>query len=320
MQVLSVPHYLMTKVMNINIETVNSLFDSAIEIGCKAYKGEKLCNHISFKVGGPCPLLIEPKNEKQLTDVLKLIKETQTPYTILGNGTNVLVLDEGLDKVVVKIGDEMTSLSLEGDDVICCSAGTKVVTLCKFALENSLSGLEFAYGIPGTCGGAVFMNAGAYGGEVKDVISEITYLTPDLELKTMPVEEAKLSYRHSIFKENGCIVVSAKFKMKKAPKEEIKTAMNDFLSRRKDKQPLEYPSAGSTFKRPEGYFAGALIEQCGFKGKSLGGAQISDKHAGFLINKDNATAKDILDLINLTQETVKKETGVALEPEVIILR
>jgi UDP-N-acetylmuramate dehydrogenase len=230
------------------------------------------------------------------------------------------VLDEGLDKVVVKIGDEMTSLSLEGEDVICCSAGTKVVTLCKFALENSLSGLEFAYGIPGTCGGAVFMNAGAYGGEVKDVISEITYLTPDLKLKTMPIEEAKLSYRHSIFKENGCIVVSAKFKMKKAPKEEIKTAMNDFLSRRKDKQPLEYPSAGSTFKRPEGYFAGALIEQCGFKGKSLGGAQISDKHAGFLINKDNATAKDILDLINLTQETVKKETGVTLEPEVIILR
>ena len=310
----------MTKVMNINIETISLLFNSAIEMGCKAYIDEELCNHISFKVGGPCPLLIEPKNEKQLTGILKLIKETQTPYTILGNGTNVLVLDEGLEKVVVKIGDEMTSLSLEGDDVICCSAGTKVVTLCKFALENSLSGLEFAYGIPGTCGGAVFMNAGAYGGEVKDVISEITYLTPDLELKTMPVEEAKLSYRHSIFKENGCIVVSAKFKMKKAPKEEIKTAMNDFLSRRKDKQPLEYPSAGSTFKRPEGYFAGALIEQCGFKGKSLGGAQISDKHAGFLINKDNATAKDILDLIKLTQETVKKETGVTLEPEVIILR
>ena len=310
----------MTKVIKINTETINLLFNSAIEMGCKAYKNEMLCNHISFKVGGPCPLLIEPKNEKQLTDILKLIKETRAPYTVLGNGTNVLVLDEGLDKVVVKIGDEMTSLFLEGDDVICCSAGTKVVTLCKFALENSLSGLEFAFGIPGTCGGAVFMNAGAYGGEVKDVISEITYLTPDSEIKTMPVEDAKLSYRHSIFKENGCVVVSAKFKMKKAPQEEIKTAMNDYLSRRKDKQPLEYPSAGSTFKRPEGYFAGALIEQCGFKGKTLGGAQISDKHAGFLINKNNATAKDILDLISLTQETVKKETGVTLEPEVIILR
>lgn len=307
-------------VININVESLNKLFDSAIEIGCKAYKNEKLCNHISFKVGGPCPLLIEPKDAKQLKNILKLINETNTPYIILGNGTNVLVPDEGLDKVVVKIGDEMTSLTLEGDDVICCSAGTKVVTLCKFALEHSLSGLEFAYGIPGTCGGAVFMNAGAYGGEVKDVITEITYLTPDLELRTMPSSEAEFSYRHSAFKKSGCIVVSAKFKMKKAPKEEIKAAMNDFLSRRKDKQPLEYPSAGSTFKRPEGYFAGALIEQCGFKGKTLGGAQISDKHAGFLINKSNATAKDILDLINLTQETVKKETGITLEPEVIILR
>ena len=310
----------MTKVIDINIETINLLFDSAVEMGCKAYKKEMLCNHISFKVGGPCPLLIEPKNEKQLTDILKLIKENNAPYTILGNGTNVLVLDEGLDKIVVKIGDEMTELSLEGEDVINCSAGTKVVTLCKFALENSLSGLEFAFGIPGTCGGAVFMNAGAYGGEVKDVISEITYLTPDIELKTMPVEEAELSYRHSVFKENGCIVVSAKFKMRKAPEAEIKAAMNDYLSRRKDKQPLEYPSAGSTFKRPEGHFAGALIEQVGFKGKSLGGAQISDKHAGFLINKNNATAKDIVDLIELTKEAVKKETGVTLEPEVIILR
>ena len=310
----------MTKVMNINIETINLLFDSAVEMGCKAYKNEMLSNHISFKVGGPCPLLIEPKNEKQLTDILKLIKETESPYIILGNGTNVLVLDEGLEKIVVKIGDEMTELSLEGDDVICCSAGTKVVTLCKFALENSLSGLEFAYGIPGTCGGAVFMNAGAYGGEVKDALSEITYLTPDLEIKTISVEEAKLSYRHSLFKENGGIVVSAKFKMKKAPQEEIKAAMNDYLSRRKDKQPLEYPSAGSTFKRPEGHFAGALIEQCALKGKSIGGAEISEKHAGFLINKNNATSKDILELMEFTKETVKKETGVTLEPEVIILR
>lgn len=306
--------------IEINAEIINKLYDFSTALGCKALKNERLSNHISFKVGGPCPLLIEPKNENQLRDILKEIKKENIPFAILGNGTNVLVLDEGIDKVVVKIGDEMTRLSLEGEDVISCSAGTKVVTLCKFALEKSLSGLEFAYGIPGTCGGAVFMNAGAYGGEVKDVLSEITYLTPDSELKTMSAEEAELSYRHSVFKENGCIVVSAKFKLKKAPKEEIKIAMTDFLSRRKDKQPLEYPSAGSTFKRPEGYYAGALIEQCGFKGKTLGGAQISEKHAGFLINKNGATAKDILDLINLTRETVKKETGVTLEPEVIILR
>ncbi|MGN1316539.1 MAG: UDP-N-acetylmuramate dehydrogenase [Acutalibacteraceae bacterium] len=306
--------------IEINAEITNRLYDFSMALGCKASKNERLSNHISFKVGGPCPLLIEPKNENQLKNILKEIKRENISFAVLGNGTNVLVPDEGIDKVIVKIGDEMTKLSLEGEDVISCSAGTKVVTLCKFALENSLSGLEFAYGIPGTCGGAVFMNAGAYGGEVKDVLSEITYLTPDLELKTMPAKEAELSYRHSVFKENGCVVVSAKFKLKKAPKEEIKNAMADFLSRRKDKQPLEYPSAGSTFKRPEGYFAGALIEQCGFKGKTLGGAQISEKHAGFLINKNGATAKDILDLITLTRETVKKETGVTLEPEVIILR
>ena len=306
--------------IEINAEIINKLYDFSKDLGCKASKNERLSDHISFKVGGPCPLLIEPKNENQLRDILKEIKKENVPFAILGNGTNVLVLDEGIDKVIVKIGDEMTKLSLEGDEIISCSAGTKVVTLCKFALENSLSGLEFAYGIPGTCGGAVFMNAGAYGGEVKDVLSEITYLTPDSELKTMSAEEAELSYRHSVFKENGCIVVSAKFKLKKAPEEEIKNAMTDFLSRRKDKQPLEYPSAGSTFKRPEGYYAGALIEQCGLKGKTVGGAQISEKHAGFLINKNNATAKDITDLITLTQETVKKETGVTLEPEVIILR
>lgn len=307
-------------VIEINAEIINKLYDFSKDLGCKASKNERLSDHISFKVGGPCPLLIEPKNENQLKDIITEIRKENIPFAVLGNGTNVLVSDGGIDKVIVKIGDEMTRLSLEGEDVISCSAGTKVVTLCKFALEKSLSGLEFAYGIPGTCGGAVFMNAGAYGGEVKDVLSEITYLTPDSELKTMSAEEAELSYRHSVFKENGCIVVSAKFKLKKAPKEEIKNAMTDFLSRRKDKQPLEYPSAGSTFKRPEGYYAGALIEQCGLKGKTVGGAQISEKHAGFLINKNNATAKDITDLITLTRETVKKETGVTLEPEVIILR
>lgn len=306
--------------IEINAEIINKLYDFSKDLGCKASKNERLSDHISFKVGGPCPLLIEPKNENQLKDIITEIRKENIPFAVLGNGTNVLVSDGGIDKVIVKIGDEMTRLSLEGEDVISCSAGTKVVTLCKFALEKSLSGLEFAYGIPGTCGGAVFMNAGAYGGEVKDVLSEITYLTPDSELKTMSAEEAELSYRHSVFKENGCIVVSAKFKLKKAPKEEIKNAMTDFLSRRKDKQPLEYPSAGSTFKRPEGYYAGALIEQCGLKGKTVGGAQISEKHAGFLINKNNATAKDITDLITLTRETVKKETGVTLEPEVIILR
>ena len=296
-------------------------FISALkELSCdvEIKENESLSLHSTFKIGGPARYFSLPATEEQFISVMRAVKTSGERYIIIGNGSNILFSDRGFDGVVISTCS-MKDVSADGSKITAL-CGSSVIRTAMEAQKRGLSGLEFAYGIPGTCGGAVFMNAGAYGGEVKDVISEITYLTPDLQLKTMPVEEAKLSYRHSVFKENGCVVVSAKFKMKKAPKEEIKAAMNDYLSRRKDKQPLEYPSAGSTFKRPEGYFAGALIEQCGFKGKSLGGAQISDKHAGFLINKDNATAKDILNLITLTQETVKTETGVTLEPEVIILR
>ena len=213
----------------------------------------------------------------------------------------------------------MAEISREGNEIIF-SAGTNLTSLCRFALEGSLSGLEFAFGIPGTCGGAIFMNAGAYGGEIKDVLTEITHLTPDMKIETISAEAAQLSYRHSIYKSNGCIILSGKVKLAEDTRENIKARMDDFLGRRKAKQPLEYPSAGSTFKRPEGNFAGALIEQCGLKGKSIGGAQVSEKHAGFVINKGGATTKNILDLIDLVQATVKNETGVTLEPEVIVLR
>lgn len=308
-------------VININSEAIfTNLYNRAVEIGCKAVLNESLCNHTSFKTGGACPILIEPCSTQQLTEILDFIKTNDVPYTVMGNGTNLLALDCGLEKAVIKISDAMGGISLVDEDTVICSAGTKMVTLCKFALENSLSGLEFAYGIPGTCGGAVFMNAGAYGGEVKDVLTEITHITPDLKTETISADKANLSYRHSIYKNNGCIIVSAKMKLKKTNKEDIKAAMDDFLSRRKDKQPLEYPSAGSTFKRPEGHFAGALIEQCNLKGFSIGGAQVSEKHAGFVINKGGATAKDIIDLMSHIQETVKTNTGVSLEPEVIILR
>ncbi len=308
-------------VININPETIYiTLYNKALEIGCKATLNESLCNHTSFKTGGACPILVEPCSTNQLIEILEFIKANSIPYTVIGNGTNLLALDCGLDKAVIKISDAMSELSLVDDETILCSAGTKMVTLCKFALENSLSGLEFAYGIPGTCGGAIFMNAGAYGGEVKDVITEITHITPDLKLETINASQAHLSYRHSIYKSNGCIIVSAKIKLQKADKDDIKAAMDDFLSRRKSKQPLEYPSAGSTFKRPEGHFAGALIEQCNLKGFSIGGAQVSEKHAGFVINKGGATAQDILDLMAHIEKTVKTNTGVTLEPEVIILR
>ena len=305
--------------MNSNFN-FQELYDYAVASGCDCALNENMAKNISFKAGGNCGVRISPYNTDQLIKVITKAKALDIPYIILGNGTNVLVPDEGIDKAVIIIGSNMASMELDGDTTISFSAGTNLVSLCRFALEKSLSGLEFAFGIPGACGGAVFMNAGAYGGEMKDVLTEITHLTPDMQIKTIKASEADLSYRHSIYKENGCVILSAKVQLKKDNQEDIKARMNDFLGRRKNKQPLEYPSAGSTFKRPEGCFAGALIEQCNLKGKSVGGAQVSEKHAGFVINKGDATATDILNLIDLVRDTVKENTGVTLEPEVIVLR
>lgn len=305
--------------MNTNFN-FQELYEFAQSIGCDAALNEEMSKNISFKVGGPCGVRISPKDTEELKKIIEKANELEVPFIVLGNGTNVLVSDEGIEKAVIIIGSNMASVQVENETVLSFSAGTNLVSLCRFALENSLSGLEFAFGIPGTCGGAVYMNAGAYGGEMKDILTEITHLTPDMQIETISAQDADLSYRHSVYKENGCIILSAKVQLKKDNPEGIKFRMNDFLGRRKDKQPLEYPSAGSTFKRPEGYFAGALIEQCNLKGKMLGGAQVSDKHAGFVINKDNATSKDIFDIIELCKDTVKKETGVTLEPEVIVLR
>ena len=296
------------------------LYKYAKGIGCEAVLGENMSLNTSFKTGGPCGIRLSPSSADQLTDILAKIAELSIPFVILGNGTNVLVPDEGIEKAVIIIGDKMASISLEGEDVLNFSAGTNLVSLCRFALEHTLSGLEFAFGIPGTCGGAVYMNAGAYGGEMKDVLTEITHLTPDMKIETINAEDARLSYRHSVYKENGCIILSAKVKLKKDTRDAIKSRMDDFLGRRKDKQPLEYPSAGSTFKRPEGHFAGALIDQCNLKGKTIGGAQVSRKHSGFVINIDGATSADILNLMEYVRNTVKIETGVTLEPEVIVLR
>ncbi len=303
----------------INRENIGKLYSYAETIGCEVVLNEVMSKNTSFKTGGECPIRLSPSSQEQLIDIIRKAKELNIQYIVLGNGTNVLVPDEGVDKAVIIIGSNMASIDIHGAD-ISFSAGTNLTSLCRVALENSLSGLEFAFGIPGTCGGAIYMNAGAYGGEMKDVLTEITYLTPELEIKIMPAETAELSYRHSVFKSNNCIVLSAKAKLTPDAKENIKAKMDDFLGRRKDKQPLEYPSAGSTFKRPAGNFAGALIEQCNLKGKTIGGAQVSEKHAGFVINKGGATSSDILSLIDYIAETVKNETGITLEPEVIILR
>lgn len=314
------PLYLMNDMTMNNSYNFKDLYDYALSIDCDAVMGEEMSRNTSFKTGGPCGVRISPSDAEQVKAIINKADELNIPYVVLGNGTNILVPDEGLKKAVIIVGDKMAEISLEGDDTLSFSAGTNLVSLCRFALENSLSGLEFAFGIPGTCGGAVFMNAGAYGGEIKDVLTEVTHLTPDMKIETISAEKADLSYRHSVYKTNGCVILSAKVKLHKDNKEDIKARMDDFLGRRKDKQPLEYPSAGSTFKRPEGYFAGALIEQCSLKGKSVGGAQVSEKHAGFVINKGGATSTDILNLIDFIKTTVETQTGVTLEPEVIVLR
>lgn len=276
--------------------------------------------HTSFKTGGNADILINPKDDEAVKAVLTFSKENDTPLTVVGNSSNMLVSDDGIKGIVMKTAGGLNDISLSGN-IITAGAGVSLAGLCIFALDNSLSGLEFAYGIPGTVGGAVYMNAGAYGGEIKDVLKCVTHITPGLITEQKSVGELSLSYRHSFYSDNdGYFILNAQFELQKDDPKLIKERMDDFLSRRKSKQPLEYPSAGSTFKRPEGYFAGKLIEDCGLKGYRIGGAMVSEKHAGFVINYDNATTEDILNLITYIQKTVKEKTGVTLETEVKILR
>lgn len=284
--------------------------------GISYIENEPMALHTTFKIGGPARLAVFPKNENEISNVIKKCKEENVRYMVVGNGSNLLVADEGIDAVVILLGKEFGEVKLIDDTTIFAEAGASLMKVCRFALENGLSGLEFAYGIPGSCGGGAFMNAGAYGGELGDVMFRCDHIDKDGNKGSLECDDLKLSYRHSAYYENGCVITGAYFKMQKADKEEIKAKMTDYMSRRRDKQPLEYPSAGSTFKRPEGNFAGALIEQCGLKGTSVGGAEISTKHAGFVINKGGATCKDVLDLCKKVADTVKAEKGIDLEMEV----
>lgn len=284
--------------------------------GISYIENEPMALHTTFKIGGPARLAVFPKNENEISDVIKKCKEENVRYMVVGNGSNLLVADEGIDAVVILLGKEFGEVKLIDDTTIFAEAGAPLMKVCRFALENGLTGLEFAYGIPGSCGGGAFMNAGAYGGELGDVMFRCDHIDQDGNKGSLEGDDLKLAYRHSAYYENGCVITGAYFKMQKADKEEIKAKMADYMSRRRDKQPLEYPSAGSTFKRPEGNFAGALIEQCGLKGTSVGGAEISTKHAGFVINKGGATCKDVLDLCKKVADTVKAEKGIDLEMEV----
>ena len=290
------------------------------EFGEKKVKWKvPLKEHLSFRVGGDCKAMIFPETVEEIKGAIALCNQEKVKYFILGKGTNLIASDEGYDGVVIKLSGGFEKLVIQGN-LFTAQAGASLSALAKKALENGLTGLEFAAGIPGTLGGAVMMNAGAYDGEIKDVISEVTFLDEYGEIRTYTKEQCDFSYRNSVFQEQQGIILSAQLILKEGNAESIREKMEDFARRRSAKQPLTYPSAGSTFKRPEGYFAGKLIQDAGLMGLTVGGAMISDLHAGFIINKGNATAKDILDLIELVRHTVNDKFGVMLEPEVKLLK
>lgn len=295
------------------------IFNLAEILGCEARRNEPMSKHTSFKIGGNADVYIKVNNLSKLSTILKECQASDVDYMILGNGSNLLVSDDGIRGVVIRLDGDFRKITLLDDTTIFCGAGATLAYLCKFALNCGLSGLEFAWGIPGTVGGAVFMNAGAYDGEMKDVVHSVSHISPSGEIGRTEKDNLNFGYRTSVYRSNNMIITGVTLKLKKGNPDEIREKMDDYMLRRSTKQPLEYPSAGSVFKRPEGNFAGALIEQCGLKGKTCGGAQVSEKHAGFIINKSNATAKDVRDLIGEIQKTVSDKTGYNLECELIIL-
>ena len=284
----------------------------------RVFTGEAMSRHTTFKIGGPADYFLMPDKDTDVGRIVKICKESAIPYFILGNGSNLLVSDRGFRGVIIQLFKNFSDLRVEGDRLYV-QAGTLLSRTAKKALEASLTGFEFAAGIPGTIGGAMVMNAGAYGGEMKDVTEEVTVLTEKGEVKTLKREELKMGYRTSIIAEKGYLVLEAVLQLTDGDLKEIRAVMEDLKKKRISKQPLEYPSAGSTFKRPKGYFAGKLIMDAGLRGFQVGGAQVSEKHCGFVINTGDATAEDVTELIRQVAERVKAQSGVTLEPEVKLL-
>ena len=282
----------------------------------KIIENAPMSRYTSFKAGGCAELLVIVENELQLKTVLQAVAEENIPSMLLGNGSNTLFRDTGYTGVVIKLGEGFEKIDKKGE-IICAGAAALLSAVAREALRSDLTGMEFASGIPGSLGGAVFMNAGAYGGEMRDILRSVKVISKDgLHERVLSVEELELAYRHSVLEETGDIVVSAEIELKKGDHDEIAAQMKALADKRNSKQPVNYPSAGSTFKRPDGYFAGKLVEDAGLKGISVGGAQVSVLHSGFIINTGKATATDILDLITLVQNTVYDKYGVSLAPEV----
>lgn len=290
-----------------------------LQAGIPFRENEPLAAHCTFKIGGPAQLFVQPQTEQQLCSAAALCKEQAVRYYLLGNGSNILFADEGFAGVVLDVSALGSDIAVEGN-MLTAGAGVRLTALCRAALEHGLSGLEFAYGIPGTVGGAVYMNAGAYGGEMKDVLTVVRYLTAEGEVVQASAAELDLSYRHSIFEENGGCILSAQFALQPGNAADIRAKMDELMAKRVDKQPLDKPSAGSTFKRPAGAFAAALIDQCGLRGFRHGGAAVSDKHCGFVVNLGGATCADVLALCDEVRAIVKEKTGYELEKEIRVVK
>ena len=281
----------------------------------KVLAEEPMKKHTTFRVGGPADLFVMPSSEEEVKAAAAICDEEKVPYYIVGNGSNLLVSDKGYRGVIIQLYKEISRIRVE-DNVIYAQAGASLAKIANTALESSLTGFEFAAGIPGTIGGACVMNAGAYGGEMKDVLLEVRVMTSDGEVIVLPKEKLELGYRTSVIAKEGYIVLEAAIELRPGEQETIRTYMEELREKRTSKQPLEYPSAGSTFKRPEGFFAGKLIQDAGLRGFQVGGAQVSEKHCGFVINAHEATAADIVSLMDQVSGRVREQFGVVLEPEV----
>lgn len=298
------------------MNNIQNIIDGAQKIGINYRLDAPMSEYTSFRTGGKADVVFLPSSELQLRSLLRMCSDEEVRPFVFGNGSNLLVSDDGIRGVSIRLANNFEEIRLLDETTIYCSAGTKLASLCKFALEHSLTGLEFAYGIPGSVGGAVYMNAGAYGGDMKDVVTCCTHLDYAGNPGKLTSDMLGFSYRKSIYTGKYFVITGAVFSLQKGEKEEIDAKMQDILGRRVDKQPLDLPSAGSFFKHPTGHYASALIEQCGLKGFSVGGAQVSEKHSGFVVNKGGASTADILELGRLVAEKVFNETGVVLEREV----
>lgn len=292
-----------------------NLIEQLQKAGIPLAEQEPMTRRTTFGIGGPA-LLLRPRSRAELQAAMTLCREAGEEPFILGRGSNLLVSDSGISRPVIQLDGDFTAITREGN-TLRCGAGASLIAVCRAAAENSLSGIEWGYGIPGSLGGGVYMNAGAYGGELRDVLTEVTFLDEAGEYRTLPAAELSLSYRHSIFEDRpGTVIVGAVLTLTPGDPAAIRAAMEDYMSRRREKQPLEYGSAGSTFKRPVGNYASALVDQCGLKGLSVGGAEVSRKHAGFIINRGGATAADVRELIAEVQRIVREKTGYTLECEI----